>query len=196
MKNRFIKIAFSLLVGGVVVFLLGYFWRMQAVPEVSVAESEEALKQNLGRALKDEQTQMSDGVYKGRNFSLEYPKTAKPYDEAKLVNKDPNVSEYFSFDGYNPRMVFTASVASISGRFRNLEEVPGVSMRENNEDYSKEGEIIGTDEGVKFLKVEGGFEQTLFLIKDNRLFTFSLTSESGADLKQEFEQIINSLRIN
>jgi hypothetical protein len=149
----------------------------------------------LGRSLKEGEIQYSDGNYKGEYFSIKYPTNAKPFDKSKLANINPDIIEYFSFDGYDPRVTFTASVAQPKGsNYSNLDEVSGVNLRENNKDLYEFSNIeINGTVGRLYKKTQESFEETAFLIRDGKLFTFSLTAGSSGDFEAQFQELINSV---
>lgn len=190
---------------GILLFLIllilggGYFWRLKSVPLTTEGEAEKLASKSLGRHLKDGPEKYSDGVYNGEYFSLKYPTTAKPFESAKLLDMNPEVVEYFSFDGFSPRVVFSATVIVPSNqKLTNLDEVSGVMMRRNDEEKYSKGVIdIEGNRGEVFTKSLEGFEKTAFIVRDGKLYTFSMTAQSGGRMIEEgFDEIIRSVKLN
>jgi hypothetical protein len=190
---------------GLLLFLIliilggGYFWRLKSVPITTEGEVEKLASKSLGRHLKDGPERYSDGVYSGEYFSLEYPTTAKPFESTKLSDMNPEVVEYFSFDGFSPRVVFSATVIEPNDqKLTNLDEVSGVMMRRNDEEkYSVEEISMDGNRGEVFTKSTEGFEKTAFIVREGRLYTFSMTAQSGSTRAEEgFDEIIRSVKLN
>lgn len=199
MKKNFVKAGVGALLTVVFILVVGFIWRVSSVPQVSNGDSQRLAAKSLGRSLKEGEVEFSDGIYEGENFSLKYPETVKPFGVEKLQNKDPNIVEYFSFDGYNPRLVFTATVTAFKNQnLTSLDEVPAVKMRLlDARTYKNEKINIDGNTAVVFIKESEGFEEVAFVLKNGEVYTFSVTAQSGGSrVSAEFREVLKTVKFN
>lgn len=165
---------------------------------LSDSKRDYTIKKVLGRNLRNEKPKGSKWiVYANNYFTIQHPSDAAIYNEKKKTGQnDSTTLNLFSFDLTDPRITFASGVYDVENNSQ-LEEIPSVKFRKSQNNLYKESmlEISGT-EGLYFNKEKDGVEKTLFIIKNNRLYSFSLSAMTPSkEIDRIFEKLIFSIKI-
>jgi hypothetical protein len=127
----------------------------------------------------------ADLKYQGRYFSFMYPARA-----TKLVqNTDlPAILERIDLEIKEPRL--SIIVAAINSSEKSLDDVPGVNLRRQQKDVYEEAAVtVGYGRNPVFSRIDGT-EKTLFIIREGRLYTLSVTGNNSTELKNLWDKIL------
>lgn len=184
----------------IVLIITGSVLWTYSVSENRLSDSKKdyTIKKVLGRNLRIEKPKDNEWIlYKNNYFAIRHPSGAAIYNEKKQTEKiDNNTLNLFSFDLTDPRITFASGVYDVENNSQ-LEEIPSVKFRKSQNNLYKESmlEISGT-EGLYFNKEKDGVEKTLFIIKNNRLYSFSLSAMTPSkEIDSIFEKLIFSIKI-
>lgn len=164
-------------------------------PPVSEKEKQEKLAKILGRnpVLSEKEIAKGNVVYNGKYMNFLYPARAKiyTYRDRDYADSKENL-ESFSFDIENPRIVFTAQVASNSSNLTLLTDIPGVRVREMRSDYKKEEISKGSNNGLVFVNHDTP-EKTAFFIINKRIYSFAVTGNNFSEVQNVFSTVSENL---
>lgn len=164
---------------------------------LSSSDKEKTIKKVLGRNLRDEKPKVNKWItYRNSYFSIRYPSAADIFTDQKPSAQNSYALTLFSFDMDDPRATFTSGVYLVDYNSP-LEEIPAVRLRRSQNNTYRESEIVVSGiRGLFFEKEIEGVEKTIFLLKNNNLYSFSLTgSRAGNDMDDLFDKIISSINI-
>lgn len=177
-----------------------FYWQKSTVPKLSEEGKAKALEKAMGRNLRQGlDTPATWKKYIGKNFEFEIPPRAIEYDLKKQqIEKNTNLIERYSFDSDPPRMIFVATVSDATKmQVKSLSDIPSVTMRQAKiDEYKKYSITIDNNDAIAFNKLVKDYEGTVFMLKDNKVYTFSLSSEYESDsLGEIFDRMMKSVVI-
>jgi|SRR5579884_1071892 len=166
------------------------------------SQKKAAVTELLGHAQRQEVVvPQGDQSYSNQYYSISYPKAATEYHQDPTYSPPPSQLSYFAFQEMSPRLFFTVSVMSRPGQ--SLTDITGVSFRQKQPSLYNQSLI--TEDGVSGLVFtrdkpvsddNPDLEKTAFFVKDDRVYTFSLTGSDIDEINKMFDSVINSLKFN
>ena len=162
---------------------------------VTQTEKTAAYSKLLGRASILTQPLRPTGwkTYNGTYFSLEYPAAANIYTADQPTPNNATILEKLHFQEINSYNCIIE--VAHAGSNNTYDDVSGVTFRRLKKDQyqEKDFQLLGTS-AVSFTNTIEGYEETVFLLKDGKLFTLSFTSPDESS-KGLFNHILSSLHI-
>ncbi len=194
MKKWIVILVLVLVAGGV-----GFFY-LSIPPKdgLSTDFKEKAVSKLLGRKAQLDEVKEQEGntSYKGKYISFEYPAKATIY-----TYKDPSFAsssallEDFSFDIRKPRLVLNMAVLRNNGRYKSVDDDPGVMFRKNASGQYKEVAIlVDGQKGRVFERNDSTPEKTGFFLVHDRFYTISITGTIFTEIKSLSEVIFKSIK--
>ena len=175
-----------------------YVWEANKPRNLDAQEESQALKTILGRSVRDGKDIKTGNVnYQGKYMSFSYPAQAQIYTLDASQSADAvNRVEYFSFDLYQPRLVFNAFVAKNTTGLKKLDELSGVIFRRSGS-YKERRVAVGDVTGLVFSKDDpSDGEETAFFLSGGFIYTLSATGGALDNIGPVFDGIITSLTLN
>lgn len=192
-KKVLIVLLVLLIVAGVIAF---YIFSQPPDQQLSEQFKQDAATKILGRKaqLTEENVPVGNTKYEGKYLTFEYPAKALVYEY-----KDPNFAsnssrlEDFSFDIKTPKLVFNLQVLE-NPQLASIDDYPAVRMRSNPSSGYKES-VISADNtsGKAYLKDGSEPEQSGFFLKNNKIYSLSITGVSSDEVQKLFSQIVGSV---
>ena len=191
--KRFLFI--SLIVTIIIAGLLAFSILNNTAKTMSEAEKEAAMAKILGRQvnINPSSAPLGDTEFKGKYVTFIYPKAAKPFT-FKINGKEvkPSGLEQFSFDLDVPKTAFFMEVVSVPSTVKNVNDYPGVKLREINSGiYTQSDAFFGDNSGLVFVKNDNtGYEKTAFFYKDGKVYSFSLQGNDSKSVEDLYSRIM------
>ncbi len=191
--KKFIVLGLIILVVIGIIFLFNIL--NSSSKSLSQAEKETAIAKILGRKpnLTDDAPK-GDTQYKGKYVSFMYPTKAKTYTYIDTnFAQNESLLETFSFDIYNPRLIFNFSIVENTANLRDVSEISGVKLRQDKTRGYKQVELtIDGHKGLVFEKDGNQPEKTGFFIVNNKVYSFSVTGNSFKDVVGLFDNLVKT----
>lgn len=194
-KKILLALVFLFLLGGVVAF---YFLSQPPKETLSEEFKNEAATRILGRKaqLDEDNTPTGDTEFKGKFISFSYPAKALVYEykDPSFKSNDTRLED-FSFDIKEPRLVFNLQVLQNSGSIASIDDYPPARMRSNPSSGYIQRSIESSDgvPGSAYSLRSSASEESGFFLKDNRIYSLSVTGSNPEEIKKLFDSIVKTV---
>src|SRR5687768_6190248 len=161
MKKKFLIIGATLLI-----FIAGLIWQFQVSSQARVSQSQKnaALKELLGREVREEKVDPGLQRYEGRFFSLSYPGLVERNNKESSATKSAQIGESLKLIQFDPRRNFVVMVTEVEPGTK-LSEYSAVSFRkQKGSGYLEENRTVDGQSALVFVKESDGAEKTAFVM--------------------------------
>jgi hypothetical protein len=195
--KKFIFLGIVIIVS--LLLIAGFIYTSLRPDKLTQKQKEEAVEQIMGRkANLNPQIKTGSTHFEGKYATFKYPAAAKIYEyRSDNFKNNKAIVESFSFDLAAPKRVFNYTVATQGTGLNSLDEVPAIKLRlDSSRGYTKEEIKVGGEKGLSFKKDRSGeyqAEKTTFILKDGKLYTFSITGSSLIDAEKLSDQVLSSV---